>query len=136
METLIKQVQAVRAQLDMKPLSNPKKLGKAKLEAQLAELTKKLPQPKAKRAEGEETIKAMSCRLLCEVVATSEEGRTIGRPYQEILDLIMEARPEAKTSLNCLRWYAGKIRILADGYHQFKLPQLRFRPSKAEAESA
>lgn len=164
MEQIINQVQTLRAAHGLKPLANPAKLGKAKLEAALAKLeagkiskgskiepdhseanktikaaletekaidkAKAKPEPKVKV----KTIKALSCELLCEVVGQTEEGRTIGRSYQSILDKVLEQRPGAKTSLNCLRWYAGKIRVLADGYHQYTLPQLRERPVKSEEE--
>lgn len=137
MEQLIKTIQDIRSDLGMKPLTNPKKLGKKKLE----EMYKKLMDQADETPEGEtvqeeiveptETIKELSCRLLCEVDHTSEEGRTVGRPYLDILDDILKQRPGVNTSLNCLRWYAGKIRVAADGYQMYVLPQVRARRAKA-----
>lgn len=134
MEQLIEQVQALRTQLNMEPLKNPKKLGKAKLEAFLTEHQPKAKVKEDKKPKGK-TIKQISCELLCEVVGKTEEGRTLGRPYAEILDIILRDNPEVKTSLNCLRWYAGKIRVAADGYQMYALPQVRLRPTKVEEQT-
>lgn len=137
MELLIKTIQDIRADLGMKPLANPKKLGRKKLE----EMYEKLMAQAEETPEGEvvqeevvestETIKELSCRLLCEVDHINEEGRTVGRPYLDILDDILKQRPGANTSLNCLRWYAGKIRSEFSGYQQYTLPQIRARRAKA-----
>ena len=148
MEQLIKTIQDIRADLGMSELKNPKKLGRKKLE----EMYEKLMQQADETPEGEtvqeevveptetikeevveptETIKELSCRLLCEVDHVNEEGRTVGRPYLDILDDIIKQRPGVNTSLNCLRWYAGKIRSQFNGYQQYELPQIRARRAKA-----
>src|SRR5690554_2092710 len=137
MEHLINTIQDIRSDLGMKPLANPKKLGRKKLE----EMYEKLMDQADETPEGEtvqeeiveptETIKELSCKLLCEVDHTNEEGRTVGRPYLDILEDILEQRPGVNTSLNCLRWYAGKIRSQFNGYQQYELPQIRARRAKA-----
>ena len=151
MEQLIKEVQDLRAQLGMKPLSNPRKLGQAKLDAMADELEAKLEAKEGKptieattnkinealeKKPKAKTIKQISCELLSKVVGTTEEGRTLGMPYSDILAQILSESPEAKTSLNCLRWYAGKIRIAADGYQMYTLPQIRLRPTKVGETAA
>lgn len=137
MELLIKTIQDIRSDLGMKPLANPKKLGRKKLE----EMYEKLMAQAEETPEGEvvqeevveptETIKELSCRLLCEVDHVNEDGRTVGRPYLDILDDILAQRPGVNTSLNCLRWYAGKIRSQFSGYQNYELPQIRARRAKA-----
>lgn len=137
MEQLIKTIQEIREDLGMKPLTNPKKLGRKKLE----EMLEKLKDQAEATPEGEvvqeevveptETIKELSCRLLCEVDHVNEDGRTVGRPYLDILEDILKQRPGVNTSLNCLRWYAGKIRSQFNGYQQYTLPQIRARRAKA-----
>lgn len=47
------------------------------------------------------TITALANRLIM---------RPEGHSYREILGLIKGAFPEASTNLNCLRWYAAKLR--------------------------
>lgn len=137
MELLIKTIQDIRADLGMKPLTNPKKLGRKKLEEMLerlkdqAEATPEGETVQEEAAEPTETIKELSCRLLCEVDHINEDGRTVGRPYLDILDDILKQRPGVNTSLNCLRWYAGKIRSQFSGYQQYTLPQIRARRAKA-----
>lgn len=137
MEQLIKTIQDIRSDLGMKPLANPKKLGRKKLE----EMYEKLMEQADATPEGEtvqeevveptETIKELSCRLLCEVDHVNEDGRTVGRPYLDILEDILKQRPGVNTSLNCLRWYAGKIRSQFNGYQNYTLPQIRARRAKA-----
>lgn len=136
MELLIKTIQDIRSDLGMKPLANPKKLGRKKLE----EMYEKLMAQAEETPEGEtvqeeveptETIKKLACRLLCEVDHVNEDGRTVGRPYLDILDDILKQRPGVNTSLNCLRWYAGKIRSQFSGYQNYTLPQIRARRAKA-----
>jgi len=137
MEQLIKTIQDIRSDLGMKPLANPKKLGRKKLEAmyeKLMEQADATPEGETVQEEGvepTETIKELSCRLLCEVDHVNEDGRTVGRPYLDILDDILKQRPGVNTSLNCLRWYAGKIRSQFNGYQQYTLPQIRARRAKA-----
>lgn len=146
MEQLIKTIQEIRTDLGMAPLANPKKLGRKKLE----EMYEKLMNLADKTPEGEtvqeevmpeevvqeekekpaESIKELACRLLCEVDHVNEDGRTVGRPYLDILEDILKLRPGVNTSLNCLRWYAGKIRSQFSGYQQYTLPQIRARRAK------
>ena len=82
------------------------------------------------------SIKILACELLCKVRSTSKEGRSIGFSYTDILNVILEQKPEAKTSLSCLRWYAAKIRVAANGYFEYKLPQLRVRNKADGVEEA
>lgn len=138
MEKLINTVQDLRAQLGMKELSNPRKIGRKKLEEMHTKLMMEVTVSKVeveptkeKKVVQTETIKDLSCRLLSEIDHTNEEGRTVGRPYQDILDDILKQRPEAKTSLNCLRWYAGRIRGSYAGFQMYSLPQIRARKVKA-----
>lgn len=137
MELLIKTIQEIRADLGMKPLTNPKKLGRKKLEEMLEKLRDQAEEtPEGETVQEEtveptETIKELSCRLLCEVDHINEDGRTVGRPYLDILEDILKQRPGVNTSLNCLRWYAGKIRSQFNGYQQYTLPQIRARRAKA-----
>lgn len=137
MEQLIKTIQEIREDLGLKPLANPKKLGRKKLEEmynKLMEQADATPEGETVQEEEEkptETIKELSCRLLCEVDHINEDGRTVGRPYLDILDDILKQRPGVNTSLNCLRWYAGKIRSQFSGYQQYTLPQIRARRAKA-----
>ena len=137
MELLIQTIQEIREDLGLKPLANPKKLGRKKLEEMLerlkdqAEATPEGETVQEEAEESTETIKELACRLLCEVDHVNEDGRTVGRPYLDILDDILKQRPGVNTSLNCLRWYAGKIRSQFSGYQQYTLPQIRARRAKA-----
>lgn len=141
MEQLIKTIQDIRSDLGMAPLANPKKLGRKKLEEmyeKLMDLADKTPEGETVQEEvvqeekekPAETIKELACRLLCEVDHINEDGRTVGRPYLDILEDIQKQRPGVNTSLNCLRWYAGKIRSQFNGYQQYTLPQIRARRAK------
>lgn len=166
MNELITSIVTLRAALGLKELTNPKKLGKVKLEAMLEELQGKalgkamvdqheksvvapevtaVVQPKAPETVASKapvvdapkvkkvTIKSIACEALQEVIG-EKDGRTVGRSYQGILDQIKIDHPTVNTSLACLRWYAGKIRVLANGYDRYTLPQLRER-HMAEPES-
>lgn len=95
---------------------------------QLPEEKAVVKEPKVKKERGE-TVKDYSCALLCEVV-DQQEGRDVGMPYETILEHVKVKFPEAKTSVNCLRWYAGKIRIEAHGYVGLKMPTIRQRAKK------
>ncbi|WNO48842.1 hypothetical protein [Achromobacter phage maay_LB1] len=90
----------------------------------------KVKEPKVKKERGE-TVKDYACALLCEVVG-QQDGRDVGMPYETVLEHIKVKFPDAKTSVNCLRWYAGKIRIEAHGYVGLKMPAIRQRTKKAE----
>lgn len=70
------------------------------------------------------TIREASEGLLLETVRKDERtGRSIGRPYLEILGRIKEEFPECETTVKCLRWYA---------VHLNRDPDIRmpFRPRK------
>ena len=99
---------------------------------QLPEAKAVVKEPKVKKERGE-TVKDYACALLCEVVA-QQDGRDVGMPYETVLEHIKVKFPDAKTSVNCLRWYAGKIRIEAHGYVGLKMPAIRQRTKKAEAK--
>lgn len=88
---------------------------------------------KPKKERGE-TVKDYACALLCEVVG-QQDGRDVGMPYETVLEHILVKFPEAKTSVNCLRWYAGKIRIEAHGYVGLTMPSIRQRTKKVKAET-
>lgn len=101
---------------------------------QKAEAAAKAPRP---------TIRAFALELLCEVahhedrtkdpaednvVAQDAEGaRTVGLPYDTIIEKIKERFPECNTSIACLRWYAVKVRAEEYGYEDLRLPQRRPR---------
>lgn len=97
---------------------------------QLPEAKAVVKEPKVKKERGE-TVKDYACALLCEVVG-QQDGRDVGMPYETVLERIKVKFPDAKTSVNCLRWYAGKIRIEAHGYVGLKMPAIRQRTKKAE----
>ena len=88
--------------------------------------------PKVKKV----SIKDFSCTLLCEVVRTNDEGRTVGLAYEDVLAQVLAEFPGAKTSLNCLRWYAGKIRSQYSGFQKYTLPQVRERKKVDHSGSA
>lgn len=88
---------------------------------------------KPKKERGE-TVKDFACALLCEVVEVID-GREVGMPYETVLEHVLVKFPEAKTSVNCLRWYAGKIRVEAHGYVGLSIPSIRQRTKKVKAET-
>lgn len=92
-------------------------------------------QPAKPKKERGETVKDYACALLCEVVG-QQDGRDVGMPYETVLEHILVKFPDAKTSVNCLRWYAGKIRIEAHGYVGLKMPAIRQRAVKAKSEQS
>ncbi len=98
---------------------------------QLPEAKAVVKEPKVKKERGE-TVKDYACALLCEVVA-QQDGRDVGMPYETVLEHIKVKFPDAKTSVNCLRWYAGKIRVEAHGYVGLKMPAIRQRTKKVES---
>lgn len=59
------------------------------------------------------------CDVICEVLqqvrpGTEKQERPEGYTYKECLDIVLErvrpTNPNAQTSLDCLRWYATKLR--------------------------
>lgn len=94
----------------------------------------------------EPTIRATAIELLCYVAyyenkdekasdenrvsADHPSARSVGLPYNEVLDGIMIVFPEAKTSVACLRWYSVKIRGEELGYEGLRLCQRRPRVKK------
>lgn len=97
---------------------------------QLPEAKAVVKEPKVKKERGE-TVKDYACALLCEVVG-QQDGRDVGMPYETVLEHVKVKFPDAKTSVNCLRWYAGKIRVEAHGYVGLKMPAIRQRTKKVE----
>ncbi|WNO49031.1 hypothetical protein [Achromobacter phage emuu_LB7] len=112
------------------PVYWEEKLATAAAIQQLPEEKVVVKEPKVKKERGE-TVKDYACALLCEVVG-QQDGRDVGMPYETVLEHIKVKFPDAKTSVNCLRWYAGKIRIEAHGYVGLKMPAIRQRTKKAE----
>lgn len=73
----------------------------------------------------QETIRAMSERLLLHVHATDPaDRRTVGLMYGTIIALIKMKFTKAETSIECLRWYGVHMRA-----EDKRLPQKRPRPS-------
>lgn len=54
-------------------------------------------------------------------------ARSVGIPYNEVIDGIYEEFPACKTSIACLRWYSVKVRAGEEGYENYDLPQRRPR---------
>ncbi len=91
------------------------------------------------------TIRAAAIELLCHVDrhedrdkpagldnAVDEDhasARSVGLPYDRIIDLIKEefSSVRCETTVACLRWYAVKIRVEEHGYEGLRLPQRRPR---------
>jgi len=92
------------------------------------------------------TIRFRALELLCEelyfedrnkkpdqsnrVNAGSNGARSVGIPYTDIVDMIIEDFPKADTSVACLRWYAVKVRSSEFGYEGYRLAQRRPRSKK------
>ncbi len=64
---------------------------------------------KALKANEYTTVVEMCEKLLLEVTSVKDD-RPMGRPYQEILEMVKQQFPEGDTSYNCLRWYASNLR--------------------------
>ena len=92
----------------------------------------------------ERTVKAKAVELLCaveyyenrmepasiienNVKSNHKEARSVGIPYDRIINMIKEAFPKCKTTVACLRWYSVKIRVEEHGYENLTLPQRRPR---------
>lgn len=60
-------------------------------------------------------IKRLAISLLCEKWA-DDAGDAYGLAYLTIVGKIREAFPTAKTTVNCLRWYATRIGRGAKGF--------------------
>lgn len=89
------------------------------------------------------TVRAAALELLCHVAYYEdrnekpgddnrvEEGtqnaRSVGIPYDEIIRRIHVEFPDCQTSVACLRWYAVKVRAEEFGYENLRLPQRRPR---------
>jgi hypothetical protein len=61
-----------------------------------------------KAARGNKTIREVAEALLIEV-ASNEDGKPIGHPYDYVLDKVLAEFPEANTTVKCLRWYNTKL---------------------------
>lgn len=89
------------------------------------------------------TIRDAALALLCQVayyedktkksspdnrVDPSEKtARSVGLPYNTIVEAVRAQFPGAKTSLACLRWYCVKVRVNEHGFTGYVLPQRRPR---------
>jgi hypothetical protein len=82
-------------------------------------------------------IRHRSIELLQEVVSTTPEGRTVGRSYTDILDILANEFPEGSTTAAALRWYVVHLWSEADdeGLPRPKMPQIRPRSVKQRAEA-
>jgi hypothetical protein len=125
-------------------LSKPWKQSKAKLLGHIQDLLRDL----AQQAPKTRTIREASMELLCKVSyyedktkkpssenvveANHPNARSVGLPYKEIVEMIIEEFPEAQTTPACLRWYSVKARVGEFGYENYNLVQRRPRskPSK------
>lgn len=83
-------------------------------------------------------IRARSIELLQQVVRVNEDNRTVGYPYDEILNLLAVEFPESSTSAACLRWYVVHLWSEADeeGLERPKMPQFRPRSKSKSKKSA
>lgn len=61
-----------------------------------------------KATRGTKTIRSVSEALLIEVVKT-EDGKPIGRTYDDVLERVLAEFPDASTTVKCLRWYNTKL---------------------------
>jgi hypothetical protein len=90
-----------------------------------------------------QTIQSLAIELLCQVThyenKTEKSGnenlvtkdnpnaRSVGLPYDQVLKQIHEVFEGCKTTVDCLRWYASKIRKGEPGYEDMRTPQRRPR---------
>lgn len=97
------------------------------------------------------TIREASLELLCRIAyyenrdeKASEENRvekdhprarSVGLPYNMIVDQVREEFEGAQTSVACLRWYAVKVRTEDAGYENYTLPSRRPRAKAAGKKS-
>ena len=90
------------------------------------------------------TIRELAITLMCKVThfedkmkksgednvvdADHVNARSVGLPYNEVIDGIKAVFPDSNTSIACLRWYAVKVRgEEGPGYEGFRLCQRRPR---------
>lgn len=89
------------------------------------------------------TIRQLAIDLLCKVAYYEDRNeksgpdnvvdedhanaRSVGIPYNQVLDAIREQFSVCSTSVECLRWYAVKIRGEEAGYEGLRLCQRRPR---------
>lgn len=80
-----------------------------------------LAEAEQKKVQEEVTAQApiKICDVICETLqmvrpGTEKQERPEGYTYKECLDMVLtkvrETKPDAQTSLDCLRWYATKLR--------------------------
>lgn len=82
-----------------------------KVADELFRLERELDETDLLRADLVESIADMSRRLLCHVVAVDTlDGRTVGLPYRQILALVLQKYPSARTKLKGLHWSAVHLR--------------------------
>lgn len=98
------------------------------------------PEPRVKRTD---TVVATAMNLLARVAyyedktldpsddnrveANHPNARSVGLTYSEVLTLVLEAHPGAKTTNACLRWYVGRVNQGDASYTQWKMPGRRPR---------
>ena len=61
------------------------------------------------------------------VESGSPGARSVGLPYDEIIRRLKAEFPLCRTTSECLRWYAVKVRVEEHGYEGLRLPQRRPR---------
>ena len=97
--------------------------------------------PKAEKPT--RTIRSMAIDLLClvdyhedrnekpsddnRVKSNSDDARSVGIAYDEVIRRIRAEFPDCQTTVACLRWYSVKIRVEEHGYEGLRLPQRRPR---------
>lgn len=83
-----------------------------KLEAEQQKQTVEIEQTKEAVAEAPKTIAAITCEVLLKIDPT--HPKQYGYPYTVCLDMILaevrKTRPDAAPTIECLRWYASKMR--------------------------
>jgi hypothetical protein len=109
----------------------------------LVKAIKAKTQVKTKIPKLTQTIKSRAIDLLCQITHYENkteksgdenyvnmdhpEARSVGIPYSEILQQIHDDFEGCKTTTECLRWYAVKIRVGEHGYEDLRMPQRRPR---------
>ncbi len=77
----------------------------------------------------DKTLKASTENV---VEANHEKARSVGIPYNEVLNLIQDEFEGCETSIACLRWYGVKIRAQELGYSDYTMCQRRPRVKKVK----
>ena len=114
------ELKAIRSEAGKKAAAT-RKAKKLEAEAQVqADHVKASEEQEAvKVALTEQTDRVKICDVICETLllirpGTENNARPEGYTYRECLAIMLErirpSNPDAETSLNCLRWYATKLR--------------------------